>query len=656
MKTIISAVKAFFRRAAKIVELRYLVYAIFTVLVSEILSTGPLVAIKYPFVRPLPFIAAVLIVMTSYALSLLCKRRIGVFIIIEGFWLGIAIANCVLLGHRVNPLSAVDFSILLSVMEIIDVYLSVFQIILIIVAIIGAIALAVFCAVRLPKEKPNYKRVVPELVITALVCLGAVTGAVMTHRDGMKTLKISDAYREYGFIYCFSLSTSDRGIDRPLIYNKDSINDIMDNIGEDDTKASDGPNVIMIQLESFIDASKILGLETSENATPNFCALRDNYPSGTLTVPVSGAGTVNTEFEVLCGIPISVFGLGEYPYETVLKGSPCESIAYYLAQLGYTTHSIHDHTGTFYNRYRVMEKLGFDTFTPVELMSGVRCNSLGWARDEILTDEIAAALKSTEGSDFIYTISVQPHGKYASAEGDAGNITVSGDFDIETLEAMEYYVNQLHECDAFVGELIESVRAVGEDTVVVLFGDHQPSLGLSGEDLESGSLYTTEYVIWSNFDLGADDCDMNSYELSSYLLELLNIDGGVISRFHREMKSSEDYLEKLEQLSYDLLFGEKYAYGGVFPYEVPEISYGVRELKAEYAYVHNETLFIVGENLTEASVATVDGHVCDTVYINSKLVVCPGIKKAQSVTVAQVARDGTEFSRVECSVTDDMTK
>lgn len=656
MKKIISALRLFFRRAAKIVEVRYLLYAILTVLGSELLSTGPVSALKYPALRPLPFVAAVMIVMTSYALSLLFKRRIGVFIIIEGFWVGIAIANCVLLGYRVNPLSAVDFSILLSVLGIINVYLSVFQIILIAVAIVGAVALAVLCAVRLPKKKPNYRRVVPELLIITLLCCGAVAAAVFTHRDDMKALKISDAYREYGFIYCFSLSTSDRGIDRPGIYNKDSIKDILDGIGEDDTASVGGPNVIMVQLESFIDVANIKGLETSECATPNFCALKSECPSGTLTVPVSGAGTVNTEFEILCGIPISVFGLGEYPYETVLKSSPCESVAYYLAQLGYKTHSIHNHTGTFYNRYRVMEMLGFDTFTPVELMSGVRYNSLGWARDEILTDEIIAALKSTTGSDLVYTISVQPHGKYASAAGGEEDITVSGDFDIETLAAMKYYVNQLHECDEFVGELIESVRALGEDTVIVFFGDHQPSLGLEADDLKSGSLYTTEYVIWSNFELAAEDCDMASYELSSYLLELLDIDGGVISRFHRDMKSSEDYLTKLEELSYDLLFGEKYAYGGEFPYEVPKISYGVREISADYAYIHNDTLFIVGENMTEASVATVDGRVCDTVYISSELIVCPDIKKAASVIVAQVADDGTEFLRVSCDVTEDMTK
>lgn len=656
MKKIITAVKTFFRRIAKITELRYVLWAILTVTVSELLAYGPLRAITYPFERPLPFIAATLIVLTSFALTLLFKRRLGVFIIVEGFWVGIAIANCVLLGYRVNPLSAVDFSILLSVVGIINVYLSVFQIILIIAAIALAVVLAVLCAVRLPKKKPNYRRAVAELIVSSLLCCAAVFGAVTLYRDDMKSLKISDAYREYGFVYCFSLSTSDRGIDRPTVYDKDSISDIVNGLDNDDEQTSSRPNIIMVQLESFIDASSIKKLETSECATPNFCELKDSCISGTLTVPVSGAGTVNTEFEVLCGIPISSFGLGEYPYETVLRDTPCESVAYYLAELGYTTHSIHNHTGTFYNRYRVMEKLGFNTFTSVEYMSSVRRNSLGWARDEVLTDEIGSALASTDGADFVYTISVQPHGKYVSEAGDYGEIKVTGDFDEETLAAAEYYVNQLHESDAFVGELIEYLSDSDEKSVVVLFGDHQPSLGLEAGDLESGSLYTTEYVIWSNFELEDEGRDLTSYELSAYLLELLDIDGGVISRFHHSMKDSGDYLEKLEQLSYDLLFGEKYAYGGDFPYEVPTISYGVRPITASGAYIHNDTLFIVGQNLTEASVATVDGRVCDTVYIDSTLIVCPGIKKVQSVSIAQVAQDGTEFSRITCPVIEEPRK
>lgn len=47
-------------------------------------------------------------------------------------------------------------------------------------------------------------------------------------------------------------------------------------------------------------------------------------------------------------------------------------------------------------------------------MSDIEYNPIGWAKDSILTGEIAKILDSTEGSDYIYTISVQGHGDYPS--------------------------------------------------------------------------------------------------------------------------------------------------------------------------------------------------------------------------------------------------
>lgn len=654
MKNLLNKLKPLACRAFKLTEIRYALWAVLTVIFAELLSTGPIRATVYPFLRPLPFIAAVLIVLTSYSVSLLFKKRLGVFLLIEGVWVGIAIANCILLSYRVNPLSAVDFSILFSVFSIITVYLSVVQIILICVAILAAVVLAVYCMVRLPSKKPQYKKILPEILVCIVLCALSVFVAVIVHRNDMKELNLPEAYKEYGFIYCFSMSTADRGIDKPGEYSENSISDILDELeNEGNSHVTDKPNVIIVQLESFMDTRDIIGLETTSDPIKNFRKLKDAYPSGTLTVPVSGAGTVNTEFEILCGIPVSSFGLGEYPYETVLRDNPCESIAYYLGELGYICHAIHNHTGTFYNRHTVMQNLGFDTFTPVEFMSDVKRNSLSWAKDAILTDEIMTAIRSTEGTDFVYTISVQPHGKYVTEAGDYGDIKVSGNFDSETLAAMEFYVNQLNDTDRFVGELISEISMCGEDTVVVLFGDHQPSLGLAAEQIESGSIYTTEYVIWSNFGLDGEERDLYSYELSSHLLETLGIEGGIISQLHTDMKDDSDRLALLDELAYDLLFGEKYAYeDGKFPYEIPTITYGVRKISASGAYVHNDTLYIMGEAFTEASRAVIDGRERETIYINPNLVVCSDIKEAEEVFVAQIARDGTEFSRVYCPVVE----
>ena len=49
-----------------------------------------------------------------------------------------------------------------------------------------------------------------------------------------------------------------------------------------------------------------------------------------------------------------------------------------------------------------------------------------------------------------------------------------------------------------------------EKTVLVLFGDHLPTLGLNDEDLDNGSIFQTEYVIWDNFSLEKHNKDLTS--------------------------------------------------------------------------------------------------------------------------------------------------
>ena len=49
-------------------------------------------------------------------------------------------------------------------------------------------------------------------------------------------------------------------------------------------------------------------------------------------------------------------------------------------------------------------------------MNNVMKTPKNWAKDSLLTEQILDALNSTEGSDYIYTISVQGHGKYPTEQ------------------------------------------------------------------------------------------------------------------------------------------------------------------------------------------------------------------------------------------------
>ena len=72
-------------------------------------------------------------------------------------------------------------------------------------------------------------------------------------------------------------------------------------------------------------------------------------------------------------------------------------------------------------------------------------------------------------ADLVFTVSVQGHGKYPTEQKlEDPAITVRSCADEDYHYALEYYVNQVHEMDTFLGELVQSLEEQGEPTVLVL--------------------------------------------------------------------------------------------------------------------------------------------------------------------------------------------
>lgn len=161
-------------------------------------------------------------------------------------------------------------------------------------------------------------------------------------------------------------------------------------------------------------------------------------------------------------------------------------------------------------------------------MPAVEKTPTNWAKDGVLKDQILQALDVTEDqADLVFTVSVQGHGKYPmEPELEDPAVTVEACPDEAYRWALEYYVNQIHEMDAFVGDLIQELEARDERTVLVLYGDHLPALGLEAENMESSSLYRTEYIIWDNFGLEQQDEPLAAYQLSAAVLGRLGITTG----------------------------------------------------------------------------------------------------------------------------------
>lgn len=601
----------------------------------------------YLSARPVAFLVNVLILTLCLSLCMFAKRKWFWAVLIGAVWAGLGIANMYVLSYRVSPLSAIDFAILQLDWSFIGIYMSVPVFILLVIAVLLLIVGLALLYRRSPKSPVQPRRSIVTICILLLSVALLPELPLAAGFAGNAYTDVITLTERYGFVYTFSRSLIDVGIDRPEDYSARRIHAIAEDVLRTETKTPEvTPNIIFLQLESFFDVNHLEGVTFSEDPVPYFRALKENSPSGFFTAPSVGAGTANTEFEVMTQMNVHDFGTGEYPYKTILQDTTCESIAYNLKELGLSTHVLHNNTATFYDRDKVFSKLGFDSFTSIEYMNDVEYNEIGWAKDSILTGEILDLLGSTASRDLIYTISVQPHGAYPTDSESDGIRVLSGIEDEALRSEMEYYATQLQEVDDFLRALTAALEALDEPTVLVVYGDHMPSLEIEESALDSGNLYTTEYAVWANFPLEAEDKDVKAYQLASHVLEMLGINNGTLTKFHQMNAWSGAYETELRTLQYDMLYGDRVVYGGENPFEETDMRFGTRDVVLHRAAVRGDTLTAYGENFTPYSAIYIDGTRYETTFVSENKITCTAedLPADARISVRQVAEDGTELS------------
>lgn len=622
--------------------------------VIEAISRHSVVAAwDYMTGTPLVFLYNAFMIFVTFSIVYLFKRRIFVRMIIGAIWVILGIANGYILLKRVTPFNAQDLKIAGDGIALINNYCNGFEVVVIAV---GAVALLIWL-ISMWRRGGQYAGKIHHIaaLIGIIVCgvLYTFVTNIAIDKRVVSTYfgNIAFAYEDYGLPYCFSASLFNTGISEPNGYTKKAMAKI-DKDGELNqtatSRSSDElPNIIVVQLESYFDVANAEFFTTSEDACPNLHNLYQNYSNGYFKVPSVGAGTANTEFEVLTGMNLRYFGPGEYPYKTYSKKHPTESAATALASLGYGTHALHDNTGNFYSRANVFNNMGFDTFTSKEFMNVLQTTENGWAKDEILTQHIMEAMDTTKQEDFVFTVSVQGHGNYPETQViENPKIKVEGIEDEALKNKWEYYVNQVYEMDQFVGDLIKAVEERNEPSVVVFYGDHLPTMGLKAEDLKSRYLYNTNYVIWDNIGLQKDDKNIPAYQLMSEVLNRLDIHSGTVFNYHQQRKGTKNYLSDLELLQYDILYGKQYVYNGKAPITEGHMVMGIRNVSLSSIVPQlNSGYSLYGENFTKYSRVYVNGEKQKSSFLNNTRINLSEteLKDGDVIQVGQVGSSDTIF-------------
>lgn len=639
--------------------------SVLLILVIEVLARHSLTGgICFVWDHPFLTLLSAAILTAFYALALLVPKRNFVWLCITVVIVGLAVTNSILLCFRITPLAATDIALLTSVFEIMGIYLTVWQIILLVLLVLVVIAGLIYLGIRMKKQGYHpllavCNAVISILAVILMIHIGDARGWLQT-----EFANLPDAYADNGFVYCFTRSLFDRGISKPDTYDEDTVDNILEDMKKQKTnEVEEKPNIIFIQLESFMDLKRMQGVTYSEEPTPVYSSLRKTCPGGFLKVPSVGAGTANTEFEILTGMTLDYFGAGEYPYKTVLQDETCESMAYNLRELGYRTGVLHNNTGSFYSRNKVFANLGFDYFVSSEYMENLSYNPIGWAKDKVLTGQIQHILKATSEPDLIYTITVQDHGKYPTELLENPHIKVSGfaPEDEERQNAFTYYVNQCHETDAFLGSLIATLNAFEEPVVLVLYGDHLPNLDITEEELASGNLFQTEYVIWSNkkmledYELSKKNENLYAYQLSAHVLKLLGMNNGLLTKFHQMYHNCDNYKSNLKILQYDMLYGKKEVYDGLSPYEPTDLQMGFDPIRITDVSSVGGSVYVMGKNFTESSFVFIDGKKQDTVFLNENTLMVSDkeLEGGEEVYVAQLTDVSAQLSSTEVFIYGD---
>ena len=625
-------------------------------LVIEAISRHSLApAWEYMVSTPWTFLYNTYMIFITFLLVYLVRRRVFFRIIITVFWLVIGCVNGYMLSVRVTPFNAQDLKVIDDALSMIDKYFNGVQGALLITLIVAIIAWLVSMWRRGGQFTGKMYRIPALIAIVAtfgtmsFVTDFAIEKRVLSNYFG----NIAFAYEDYGLPYCFTASLFNTGISEPNGYNGYTMNKITQNgkLTESSKTREELPNIITIQLESFFDVYEAEFFETSMDPIPTFHYLMENYSSGYCKVPSVGAGTANTEFEVLTGMSMRYFGPGEYPYKTIAKYQPMESAATALKAFGYGAHALHNNGGNFYSRADVFNMMGFDSYTSKEFMNVLQYTENGWAKDNILTQHILNAMDSTEQQDFVFCISVEGHGDYPEEQViENPLIEVTGMEDEGKTNSWEYYVNHLYETDKFIADLIAQLEQRGEPTVLVLYGDHLPTMGLEASDLTSRYLFNTNYVIWDNIGLQKQDKTLATYQLTAEVFDKLGIHSGTVFNYHQTRRQTQNYLADLEILQYDMLYGNCFVYGGkknaptvdeTFQMGILDVTLSGVEQSGEESYI------FYGQNMTANSKVYVNGNKQKTTFYNDARIELNGmeLEEGDIIVVSQVGSSSRVFRR-----------
>ena len=459
------------------------------------------------------------------------------------------------------------------------------------------------------------------------------------------------SYEKYGNWMAFCLNLRNVFPEKPDAYAANSVSKIVDTTledsdivpnsdnaynmitGKNDYKATKKqPNIIMIMNESFAELDALGDLKTNIDVMPFFKSLKENTIRGNLQVSTHGGGTACTEYEALTGNSQSFLSAGAVAYSASMREST-PSVVWNLRAQGYQTDAFHPYYSSGWSRDKAYAYMGFESFTaledllPQDTINVTTLESLDKIEKTIdpndgdvynrgyMSDHYDFKLveKLYEARDksrpyFMFNVTIQNHGGYLDPcpnfQEEVKITNMDGDY-----PQANRYLSLMHASDTAFEELISYFKNVKEPTIVVMFGDHLPSLEkdfyteLCGEASENFDInqtqafHQTPFVIWANYDIPEKNIGtISTNYLSTLIMETAGLE---LTDYERYLASMSKSLPVISNLGYVDGQGEAY-------YTIPENKPVIKTLVNDYKCVAYNNLVDTGHR--DWSVFTLNGE------------------------------------------------
>ena len=378
-------------------------------------------------------------------------------------------------------------------------------------------------------------------LVLGVLCLSQAVHTESLSRFGVET-DVWDqlgAYQKSGAVAAFLRNTEFMEVEEPEDLSAQRLSWIMDQVElpEETELSADHPNIVAIMNESWADFEEFGTLSLTESVTDYIRSL-DNSIFGHTYTSVFGAGTSASEFEFLTGNTMAFLPSGSIPYQQYVLG-PTASLASLLKAQGYDTLAFHPGERTSWQRNLAYPQLGFDQFKCVDDMDVAQTMEHGYVSDQSDFQQIIWEFERKEEGKplFLFNVTIQNHGSY-TAEDYPAQVTLTDQ--PGKYPQAEQYLTLANKTDQAFRTLVEYFQNQEEPTIILMFGDHQPSVeqgfldkayGVTQDQMNMNQYmgkYETPFVIWANYPLPEEGPEITSLNfLSLYLLQYAGIGGTV---------------------------------------------------------------------------------------------------------------------------------